>query len=202
MNYCLRYETSCKWALSGLLMVKFLSFSHFLPLSTKKFSQKMDGKCMTQLGSTEDRWVLFHILPQPLLLRSEGLCSNIITGHTEWRMSLLTNAVQAGLGCCSPHCSDWWEQYSFRDSGIHWWTSAQVPESWLQALVEKTNALAWWSGAAGSEEWRVRVPCTGIPLLSFTPQCLLVLALILFRFSCLKQQLGGKKIKYRIPSLS
>lgn len=119
MNYSLRYQTSCKWALSGLLMVNFLSFSRFLPLSTKRFSQKMDGKCMTQLGSTEDRWVLCHILPHHLLFRNEGLCSNIIAGYLEQRMILLTNAMQAWLGCWFPHCSACWEQFSFRDRGIH-----------------------------------------------------------------------------------
>lgn len=119
MNYSLRYQTSCKWAPSGLLMVNFLSFSRFLPLSTKRFSQKMDGKCMTQLGSTEDRWVLCHILPHHLLFRNEGLCSNIIAGYMEQRMILLTNAMQAWLGCCFPHFSACWEQFSFRDRGIH-----------------------------------------------------------------------------------
>lgn len=55
MTYYLRSQTPWKWALSGLLMVNFLSFSHFLHLSTKRFSQKMDGRCMTPLGSTRDR---------------------------------------------------------------------------------------------------------------------------------------------------
>lgn len=87
-----------------LLKVNFLSFSHFLPLSTKRFSLKMDGKCMTQLGSTEDRWVLCHILPHPLLFRNKGLCSDKITDYMEQRMILLKNAVQAWLGCCFSHC--------------------------------------------------------------------------------------------------
>lgn len=34
------------------------------------------------------------------------------------------------------------------------------------------------------------VPGTGIPILSFTPQWLLVLVVILSRFPCLKQQFG------------
>ena len=43
---------------------------------------------------------------------------------------------------------------------------------------------------------------TAIPLLSFTPQLLLVSVLILSSFSCLKQELGRKKIKCRMPSFS
>lgn len=77
MSYYLRYQTSWKWALSGLLMVNFLSFSHFLHLSTKRFSQKMDGRYMTPLGSTEDRWVLCNVLPHPLYSSEVRLCAVI-----------------------------------------------------------------------------------------------------------------------------
>lgn len=122
MNYYLRYQISCKWALSRLLMVNFLSFSHFLPLSTKRFSQKMDGKCMTQLGSTEDRWVLCHILPQPPLFRSEGLCSNIIGAENDPADKCRTGLVRMLFSTlqCLMRC--------FRHSSIHWWTLAQVAE--------------------------------------------------------------------------
>lgn len=121
-----------EWSLNG-------KFSFFQPLFAFEYKEVFPENGWKVYDPTWEYRRQVGIVPclssSSLLFRSEALCSNIITGRMERRMILLTNVVQTGLGHCSARCSDWWQQYSFRDSSIHWWRLLRL---------QTADFTLWW----------------------------------------------------------